>query len=74
MPPPAAAAVRAQTFATHTLKIRYPQLKITYIFPASRFKTFEFVAGPVKEHQEVVLEEAVYVCAFLANFSRLLVE
>ena len=34
----------------------------------------QIVAGPIKEHQEVVLEEAVYVCAFLANFSRLLVE
>ena len=39
-----------------------------------RFKTFKFVQGPVNRAKLCVFEEAVYVCAFLANFSRCLAE
>ena len=34
-------------------------MNLKYSF--SRFKTFEFVAGPLKEYQECVIEEAVSV-------------
>ena len=39
-----------------------------------RLKQFEFLKGPISHWRYCILEEAIYVCSFLANFSQLLAE
>ena len=38
-----------------------------------RAKTFKILQGPIHQEKEAILEEAVFVCCFLANFSTSLV-
>ena len=39
-----------------------------------RFKTFEFMKGPIPQQKMPIFNEAAYVCAILANFSPVLVK